>query len=31
MTELKNLPPDLALDSRGGWPADLRLMVLGYV
>jgi iron-sulfur cluster repair protein YtfE (RIC family) len=30
MAELKNLPPDLALESRAGWPADLRLLVDRY-
>ena len=30
MAELKNLAPDLALDSRAGWPADLRLLADRY-
>ena len=30
MTELKSLPPDLALDRRAGWPADLRLLIDRY-
>jgi iron-sulfur cluster repair protein YtfE (RIC family) len=30
MTEPKALPPELALDSRAGWPADLRLLVDRY-
>jgi len=30
MAELKILAPDLALDSRAGWPADLRLLIDRY-
>jgi hypothetical protein len=27
---MSELPPDLALDSRAGWPADLRLLIDRY-
>ena len=30
MAELQSLPPDLALDSRAGWPAELRLLIDRY-
>ena len=30
MAELKILTPDLALDSRAGWPPDLRLLIDRY-